>query len=81
MWWLCWNARPVQGGVPGLLRERAGQEQVLDGLRLLIAEEASGVVLQAATGQPFCYPAPVLAGQPMEESDSGWRPAFPCQLP
>lgn len=61
--------------------EWARQEQVLDGLWVLVAEEAFGVVLQAALGKSLCRPASVLVGEPVEEFDAGRRPTLPDELP
>ena len=73
--------RPVQDDVPSLLSKWTRQEQVLDGLRVLVAKEAPRVVLQAAAGEAVGSPASVQAGEPVEEADARRRPILPGELP
>jgi hypothetical protein len=63
--------------VPNLPREGAGDEQMMHCLRLLVAQDAPGIVLQALALKSIGSPAPVLVGQPEEEFDEGRRPDLP----
>lgn len=73
--------QPAQYLVPYLPREWAGEEEMLDGLRRLVAKRAARGVLQAAAGEAVSGPTPIEMGEPMEESDARRCPALPSELP
>ena len=73
-WKVDGHASPAEDLMPNLTGERAGLEEVMNGLGFLITKRARVLVRQAVTGEPFRVPAAVLHGKPKEELDAKRRP-------
>jgi hypothetical protein len=67
--------------MPNLPRKRATDEEVVNGLCLLVAEQAFGMVLQASPGESISGPTSIDVGEPMKEFDSVRCPTLPYELP
>lgn len=75
------HAESSQHLVPNLSREGAGEDEMVHGLRHLVAEEAAGMVLEASPGKALGSPAAIHAGKPSEKLDPRRRPRLPSKLP
>lgn len=70
------KVQAIQTGVPDLPTEYTAQQQMVHGLRLLIAEDAEVGVLESVSESSVRRPASAMHNQPEEEADLGGADVF-----